>query len=63
MKESMNVAKSLAYKLTPLKRQKELIKIYKDTNLQGLHVHCPEGAVLKTDVLQELPLQHVFTVC
>ena len=47
MKESMNVAKSLAYKLTPPKRQKELIKMYKETNLQGLHIHCPEGAVPK----------------
>jgi len=47
MKESMNVAKSLAYKLTTAKRQKELIKIFKDTNLQGLHIHCPEGAVPK----------------
>lgn len=47
MKESMNVAKSLAYKLTPSKRQKELIKIFKDTQLQGIHIHCPEGAVPK----------------
>jgi ATP-dependent Lon protease len=47
MKESMNVAKSLAYKLTSAKRQKELIKIFKESNLQGLHIHCPEGAVPK----------------
>jgi hypothetical protein len=47
MKESMNVAKSLAYKLTSQKRQKELLKIFKDTHLQGLHIHCPEGAVPK----------------
>ena len=47
MKESMNVAKSLAYKLTTAKRQKELLKLYKETNLQGLHIHCPEGAVPK----------------
>ena len=47
MKESMNVAKSLAFKLTTAKRQKELLKLYKETNLQGLHIHCPEGAVPK----------------
>lgn len=47
MKESMNVAKTLAYKLTSPKRQKELIKSFKETNIQGLHVHCPEGAVPK----------------
>ena len=47
MKESMNVAKTLAYKLTPSKRQKTLIKNFKETNMQGLHIHCPEGAVPK----------------
>lgn len=47
MKESMNVAKTLAYKLTTPKRQKELIKSFKETNIQGLHIHCPEGAVPK----------------
>jgi len=44
MKESMNVAKSLAWKLTiaPTKTQYEQInKSY------GLHIHCPEGAVSK----------------
>ena len=47
MKESMNVAKTLAYKLTTKNIQKKLIKDFKETNMQGLHVHCPEGAVPK----------------
>lgn len=47
MKESMNVAKTLAYTLTPLGTKKALLKQYKQTNLQGLHIHCPEGAVPK----------------
>ena len=47
MQESMNVAKTLAYKITPVRRQKTLLKLFKDTNMQGLHIHCPEGAVPK----------------
>ena len=47
MKESMNVAKTLAYKLTPIAQQKKLFKTFKTTNMQGLHIHCPEGAVPK----------------
>jgi Lon protease (S16) C-terminal proteolytic domain/ATPase family associated with various cellular activities (AAA) len=47
MKESMNVAKSLAWKLTPHERKKELVKIFEETKCQGLHVHCPQGAVSK----------------
>ena len=47
MKESMNVAKTLAWTLTSEGRQKELIKRFEETKNQGLHVHCPEGAVSK----------------
>lgn len=47
MKESMNVAKTLAWELTPLERKKELIKTFEETKCQGLHIHCPEGAVSK----------------
>jgi hypothetical protein len=47
MKESMNVAKTLAFRLTPTKKQKSLLKHFKDTNMQGIHIHCPEGAVPK----------------
>jgi len=44
MKESMNVAKSVAWTLTEAPKQLELIDKYKN---QGLHVHCPEGSVNK----------------
>ena len=47
MKESMNVAKSLAWNITPNERKKELIKYFEETKCQGLHIHCPEGAVSK----------------
>jgi len=71
MKESMNVAKTLAYKLTPIKQQKILLKQFKSTNMQGLHIHCPEGAVPKDgpsagaaitttiySLLNNLPIKH-----
>jgi ATP-dependent Lon protease len=44
MKESMNVAKSLAWSLTPLSVKKELLKNFEETKCQGLHIHCPQGA-------------------
>jgi ATP-dependent Lon protease len=47
MKESMNVAKSLAWNLTPLDIKQKLIKYFEETKCQGLHIHCPEGAVSK----------------
>jgi ATP-dependent Lon protease len=47
MKESMNVAKTLAWNLTPNDVKKELLVQFKDTQCQGLHIHCPEGAVSK----------------
>jgi ATP-dependent Lon protease len=47
MKESMNVAKTLAWDLTPEKRIKSLLKQFNDTKKQGLHIHCPEGAISK----------------
>ena len=47
MKESGNVAKSLAWKLTTTKQQKKLIKQFEDTKLQGVQLHCPEGATPK----------------
>ncbi len=47
MKESMTVAKTLAWSLTSDERQKELTKQFEETKNQGLHVHCPEGAVSK----------------
>lgn len=47
MKESMTVAKTLAWSLTPPDRQKELLKEFEETKNHGLHIHCPEGAVSK----------------
>jgi ATP-dependent Lon protease len=47
MKESMSVARSLAWKLTSDKTKKALLKKFKDTKTQGIHIHCPEGAVPK----------------
>ncbi len=47
MKESMNVALSLAWSKTPKNIQKELLTEFSDTSLQGIHIHCPEGAVPK----------------
>jgi ATP-dependent Lon protease len=41
------VAKTLAWNLTPDERKKELLKYFEETKCQGLHVHCPEGAVSK----------------
>jgi ATP-dependent Lon protease len=46
MKESMNVAKTLAWNLTDKKTQNLFIKNNKSKNA-GLHIHCPEGAVPK----------------
>lgn len=47
MKESMNVAKTVAINLTSLAVQTNFKTKSKKTALQGLHVHCPEGAVPK----------------
>ena len=47
MKESMNVAKTLAWNLTNNKVKKEWINLFEETKEQGLHIHCPEGGVSK----------------
>jgi ATP-dependent Lon protease len=47
MKESMNVAKSLAWNLTESKIKKEWLEKFEETKDQGLHIHCPEGSVSK----------------
>jgi endopeptidase La len=43
MKESMNVALTLAWNLTPFKIKEEIQECEKN----GIHVHCPEGATPK----------------
>ena len=47
MKESMSVAKSLAWKLTSPERQKKLLKNFDEFKNQCIHIHCPEGATPK----------------
>lgn len=47
MKESMNVAKTLSWSITPSKTQKKLIKQFETTKQQGIHVHCPDGSISK----------------
>ena len=47
MKESMNVAKTIAWNLTNDKQKSMLLKKFNETKCQGLHVHCPQGAVSK----------------
>jgi len=47
MKESMNVARSVAWTLLPPETQKTLSETLEKTRNQGLHIHCPEGSVNK----------------
>ncbi len=46
MKESMNVAMTLAWKLTSSTNQLKFTNLLNKTN-NGIHIHCPEGAVPK----------------
>ena len=48
MKESMNVALTLAWNLTNAKRKEEIQLMYKHgKNQYGIHIHCPEGSTPK----------------
>jgi len=47
MKESMNVAKTLAWSLTSRDAKREWVRLFDETREQGLHVHCPEGGISK----------------
>ena len=47
MKESMSIAKTLAWYLTDEDKQLELVQNFEKTKMQGIHIHCPEGAVPK----------------
>ena len=46
MKESMQVAKTLAWKLSS-KKHNQILKKFEKSKMQGLHIHCPEGATPK----------------
>jgi ATP-dependent Lon protease len=71
MKESMNVAKTLAWNLCSQSVKNKLLKKFEETKSQGIHVHCPEGAVSKDgpsagtaitiaiySLLNEIPIQN-----
>ena len=47
MKESMNVAKTLAWNLLNIDEISKIRKDMESTKLQGLHIHVPEGATPK----------------
>ena len=47
MKESMSVAKTLAWKLTSDEMKEKLIERFEKTKTQGVHIHCPDGATPK----------------
>lgn len=48
MQESMNVALTLAYNLTPIERREAISKSYNNEgNKYGIHLHTPEGSVSK----------------
>ena len=47
MKESMNVALTLAWNLTRSERRDQLINEQCQSSLNGIHIHCPEGATPK----------------
>ena len=48
MKESMNVAKTLAWNLTSQANKNKIINVFNKKKLsRGIHIHCPEGATPK----------------
>jgi ATP-dependent Lon protease len=44
MQESMNVAKTVAWNMTPPSIQQQILL---SKNAQGIHIHCPDGATSK----------------
>ena len=47
MKESMKVAKTVAWNLIPLKIKNKIHKDMEENGNFGIHLHCPEGATPK----------------
>ena len=47
MKESMNVAKTLAWSLLTEDEMARNLEMFTKTKMQGVHIHCPEGATPK----------------
>jgi ATP-dependent Lon protease len=47
MQESMKVAKTVAWRLLPEDRKKQLMKKWKTEGPTGFHIHCPDGSTPK----------------
>lgn len=47
MKESMNVSKTVAWRLLSEHRKEELMKNWKKMGPTGIHIHCPDGSTPK----------------
>ena len=47
MKESMNVARSVAWRVLPDELKDKINKKWKNTFDYGIHIHCPDGATPK----------------
>tara|TARA_B110001469_G_C9648393_1_gene329341 strand:- start:9437 stop:9925 length:489 start_codon:yes stop_codon:yes gene_type:complete len=47
MKESMNVAKTVAWNILTKGQQQKLRVKMEETKMQGIHIHCPDGATNK----------------
>ena len=47
MKESMNVAKTVAWNILTKGEQEKLRVKMEETKMQGIHIHCPDGATNK----------------
>ena len=47
MKESMNVAKTVAWNMLSTNRQNELLEKFEKNKSFGVHIHVPEGATPK----------------
>lgn len=47
MKESMNIARTLVWGRIPVADRAELVKTMSSDKMQGIHIHCPEGATHK----------------
>jgi ATP-dependent Lon protease len=47
MKESMNIAKTLAWNLTANSLKKTIITKLESIKTQGIHIHCPDGSTSK----------------
>ena len=47
MKESMMVARTIAWKILPKKMRNKITMNWKDSSEYGIHIHCPDGSTPK----------------